>query len=127
MEPGAQSLENQLAATLARLDTPGANRSLAEVGAISGTATRPELLKAIQEAFRRLDAEPTPIQQLIVDALIPGTKVVTTRFDRLLERTFEQFHKPYVLIVRDTDLPYFDESRITLINCKGTSNSPIPW
>ena len=126
MEPGAQSLENELAATLAaRLDTPGADRSLAEVASDFETRyERPELLKAIQEALRRLDAEPTPIHQLTVDALIPGTKVVTTRFDRLLERTFEQFHKPYVLIVRDTDLPFFDESRITLIKLQGDIEQP---
>ena len=85
---------------------------------------RQALLQAIIESLQEVGMQPQPIHQVFVDTLIPGAKVVTTRYDQLLEQTFEQSRKPYVLIVRDTDLPFFDEAKITLIKLQGDVGQP---
>lgn len=85
---------------------------------------RNALILALREELEKLGSQPAPIHQLIADAVLPNTKVITTRFDRVLEQALEQFRKPYVLIVRDTDLPFFDESKVTLIKIQGDIGQP---
>ncbi|MGD2176786.1 MAG: SIR2 family protein, partial [Anaerolineae bacterium] len=85
---------------------------------------RAGLIVALREELERLGGQPAPIHQLIADAVLPSTKVITTRFDRVLERALDQAHKSYVLIVRDTDVPFFDETKITLIKMQGDITQP---
>lgn len=85
---------------------------------------RNELIMALREALEKLADEQTDLNQLIADLSLPQTKLVTTRYDHLLEDTLHRFDKKYVLIVRDTDVPSFDESLITLIKLHGDINQP---
>lgn len=85
---------------------------------------RPALILALREELARLQTGPSPIDQLIADAVLPTTKLITTRFDQVLETALTQFEKPYVLIVRDTDAPFFDESKVTVIKIQGDIAQP---
>ncbi len=85
---------------------------------------RPALILALREELEKLASRPDPVDQLIAEALLPTNKVITTRFDRVLELALEQFQKPYVLIVRDTDVPFFDETKVTLIKMQGDIGQP---
>jgi hypothetical protein len=86
---------------------------------------RQALVLALREELDKLSVDrPLPIYQLIADAVLPRTKILTTRFDHALEQALEQFHKPYVLIVRDTDVPFFDESKVSLIKMLGDIGQP---
>ncbi len=120
------SLVQEIAHALAvRLDYTKPDRSLAAVArdfqALQG---RNALISALREEVARSQGQPGPIHQLIADAVLPTTKVITTRFDRTLEQAFDQFRKPYVLIVRDTDVSFFDESKLTLIKIQGDIDQP---
>ncbi len=86
---------------------------------------RNALILALREELEKLGTDlPVPVYQLIADAVLPNTKIITTRFDRAMEQALEQFQKPYVLIVRDTDVPFFDETKITLIKMQGDISQP---
>ncbi|GAB4568296.1 MAG: hypothetical protein Kow0047_21070 [Anaerolineae bacterium] len=85
---------------------------------------RAALIMALREELERLGGEPGPVHQLLADAVLPSTKVITTRFDRTIEHALDQLHKPYVLIIRDTDLPFFDETKVTLIKLQGDITQP---
>jgi len=85
---------------------------------------RAALVLALREELARLQIGPDPIQQLVADAVLPTTKLITTRFDQVLEGALTQFEKPYVLIVRDTDAPFFDESKVTIIKIQGDISQP---
>ncbi len=67
---------------------------------------------------------PTRIHQLVADLSRPFTKIITTNYDRLLERALRQAGKAFVLIVRDADVPYFDETKIVLIKMQGCITQP---
>ena len=112
-------------ALAARIDYRRADRTLPAVArdyeVLQG---RPALILALREELARLQVGPNPIHQLIADAVLPTTKLITTRFDQVLETALTQFEKPYVLIVRDTDVPFFDESKITVIKIQGDINQP---
>lgn len=125
-ELGDESIVAQIADALAaRIDYQKEDRSLEAVArdfqALNG---RPALVRALVEEVEKLGVQPAPIHQLIADAVLPSTKVITTRFDRLLERALDQFAKPYVLIKRDEDLVAFDEGRVTLIKIMGDIQEP---
>lgn len=85
---------------------------------------RPALVLALREELEKLANQPDPLDQLIADVVLPTSKVITTRFDRVLELALEQLQKPYVLIVRDTDVPFFDETKVTLIKMQGDIGQP---
>lgn len=85
---------------------------------------RSALILSLREELARLQKGPDPIHQLVADAVLPTTKLITTRFDQVLESALTQFEKPYVLIVRDTDVPFFDESKVTVIKIQGDINQP---
>ncbi len=85
---------------------------------------RQALIQTVREVVEQMGASPTPLHELIVDVVLPMTKVITTRFDHTLERALERAGKPYVLIIRDTDLPFFDESKVTLIKMQGDITQP---
>lgn len=123
---GELSMVQQIAEALARrIDYQRSDRSLSAVACdFEVLHGRQALIQALMDELQKLDREPSPVHQLIVASMLEHTKVVTTRFDCILERTLEQFQKPYVLIVRDNDLPFFDESKITLIKMQGDINQP---
>jgi len=67
---------------------------------------------------------PTRVHQLIAELSMPFTKIITTNYDCLLERALRRIRKGFVLIVRDSDVPYFDETKITLIKMQGCITQP---
>jgi hypothetical protein len=121
-QPIIQQVAEALAAHI-RYSRP--NRSLPAVArdyeVLQG---RNALLVAVQEELARYADEATPIYRLLADAVLPTTKVITTRIDRGLEWALEQQQKPYQPIVRDTDVPFFDESKIMLIKILGDIGQP---
>ncbi len=124
--PGQRSAVQQIADALAaRIQYRRPDRSLPAVARdFQVLRGRDALILALREELERLSSQPGPIHQLIADAVLPTTKLITTRIDRLLEQALEQFQKPYVLIVRDTDVSFFDESKITLIKIQGDIYQP---
>jgi|GEM_PF-951847 len=123
---GRTPIIEQIADALAtRIDYTRPDRSLPAVArdyeVLQG---RPALILALREELARLQTGPDPIHQLLADAVLPTTKLITTRFDQMLENALAQFEKPYVLIVRDTDVPFFDESKVTLIKIQGDIAQP---
>lgn len=124
----APSAVEQIAEALAaRIEYQRPDRSLSAVARdyeiLKG---RNALISALRAELRKLQLEhkTDPLHQLIAEAVPPHTKVLTTRFDHALERALEQFRKPYVLIVRDADVPFFDEAKITLIKMQGDIDQP---
>lgn len=119
-------LVNQIADALAlRIDYAKPDRTLAAIARdFQAMQGRNALILALREELAKVQGQPSPIHQLIADAVLPSTKVITTRFDRILEQAFDQFRKPYVLIVRDTDVSFFDESKLTLIKIQGDIDQP---
>jgi len=67
---------------------------------------------------------PTRVHQLVADLSRPFTKIITTNYDCLLERALRRVRKGFVLIVHDSDVPYFDETKITLIKMQGCITQP---
>ncbi len=122
---GLPMVERIADALAARIDYKRADRTLPAVARdyeiLQGRAA---LILALREELTRLQDGPDPIHQLIADAVLPTTKLITTRFDQVLESALTQFAKPYVLIVRDTDVPFFDESKVTVIKIQGDIAQP---
>jgi hypothetical protein len=85
---------------------------------------RNALITALREASAKLGKKPGAVDQLIAEAVLPHTKILSTRFDRVLEAALDQFQKEYVLIIQDSDVPFFDESKITLIKMQGDLEQP---
>ncbi len=125
-EQGKQAAVEQIAAALAtRADFQGTASDLSAVAEyFQDRKGRGELLRALQEELAKLALQPDPIHNLVADAVLPTTKVITTRWDQLLERALEQYGKEYVLIVRDKDVPFFDETKITLVKMQGDIGQP---
>jgi hypothetical protein len=117
---------DQIAEALAvQIDYKREDRSLSAVARdFEVLRGRRELVLAIRETMENLGARSTPLLQLLADAVVPYSKVITSLFDQTLERSFDGSGKPYVLIVRDTDLTSFDESKITLIKIQGSIEQP---
>ncbi|MBM4465314.1 MAG: hypothetical protein FJ014_07170, partial [Chloroflexi bacterium] len=67
---------------------------------------------------------PTRVHQLVTDLSMPFTKIITTNYDSLLERALRRLRKEFVLIVRDSDVPYFDETKVILIKMQGCITQP---
>ncbi len=117
---------DQIAESLAaQIDYKREDRSLSAVARdYEVLRGRRELVVAVREAVEKLGVAASPLMELLSDAVLPFSKVITSRFDQVLERTFDGSGKPYVLIVRDTDLTSFDESKITLIKMQGDIDQP---
>jgi hypothetical protein len=120
------SLVEEIAETLAqRIDYRRSDRSLPAVAQDFETLKgRQELVSAILETLETHSSQIEPVEQLLADAVLPHTKIITTRFDQVLENALRDFKKQYVQIVRDTDVPSFDESRVTLIKIYGDATRP---
>ncbi len=120
--PAAEQIADALAA---RIDYQRADRSLPAVARdFEVLRGRRALIAALREESERLGDHPAAIHHLIADAVLPTTKIITNRFDRSLEQALDQVGKPYVLIVRDTDVPFFDASKVTLIKLQGDLSQP---
>ena len=120
--PAAEQIADALAA---RIAYQRADRSLPAVARdFEVLQGRRALITALREESERLGDYPAAIHHLIADAVLPTTKIITNRFDRSLEQALDQVGKPYVLIVRDTDVPFFDASKVTLIKLQGDLSQP---
>jgi hypothetical protein len=115
-----------LAEVLARaIDYRGTERTLPAIARdFELERGRQALIQTVREVVEQMGTSPTPLHELIADVVLPMTKVITTRFDRALEQALERAGKPFVLIIRDTDLPFFDESKVTLIKMQGDITQP---
>lgn len=123
---GKHALDQQLAEYLAQTFAIGPpDRPLSLVARdVEVQIGRAALLSALRDALQTLTPHPAAVHQLLAEALPPFAKVVTTRFDRVLETALDQFGKAYVRIRRDADLPFFDESRIAIIKLQGDIEDP---
>lgn len=127
-ELGEHTTLEQLADALAaQIDYQDADRTFTSV------ATEYErkldshgLIQAIKAELGNNAEHPAPIHQLLARLIRqqPGTKVITTRFDHLLERALEQQRKRYMVLIGEHDVPYFDESKIILIKVRGDIDQP---
>lgn len=57
-------------------------------------------------------------------AALPFSPIVTTNWDNLLERAFDQLHKPYVTVVHDPDITYTREGTTSLVKLRGSIEQP---
>ena len=85
---------------------------------------RHALIEFLKSVLDDPHLSPTRVHQLIADLSMPFTKIITTNYDRLLERALRRVRKGFVLIVRDSDVPYFDETKIILIKIQGCITQP---
>lgn len=125
-ELGGASYVQRIAESLAsRLPEPPAAASLPAVAQAYDTVWGSHaLVSALREEIARFEQGNNPLHNLIADAVLPSTKLITTRFDNALERALEQRGKHFVRIVRDTDVPFFDETRPVLIKLQGDITQP---
>lgn len=120
--PLLQTIAETLAAAI---DYRGADRTLPAIARdFELERGRQALIQTVRDIVERQTATLAPLHEVIADVVLPMTKVITTRFDRGLEQALERVGKPYVLIIRDTDLPFFDESKVTLIKMQGDITQP---
>lgn len=120
--PAAEQIADALAA---RIDYQRTDRSLPAVARdFEVLQGRRALIAALRKERERLGDHPAAIHHLIADAVLPITKIITNRFDRGLEQALDQVGNPYVLIVRDADVPFLDASKVTLIKLQGDLSQP---
>lgn len=120
--PLLQTIAEALAAAI---DYRGTERTLPAIARdFELERGRQALIQTVRDIVERQTATLAPLHEVIADVVLPMTKVITTRFDRGLEQALERAGKPYVLIIRDTDLPFFDESKVTLIKMQGDITQP---
>ncbi len=125
-DPDASPAARQIAESLAALiQYDRSDRRLSAVARdFEILQGRNALILALRQELEKRKQDISPTYQRLADAILPTTKVITTRFDQAIERALDQFQKPYILIVRDTDLPFFDESKIALIKMQGDITQP---
>lgn len=75
------------------------------------------LIAFITERIEGAGRVPLRTHQLI--ATPPFKRIITTNWDTLLEEAFRQAGRPFLKIVRDEDVAYVDEGKITLIKLHG--------
>jgi hypothetical protein len=69
----------------------------------------------------RIDDPPRiPLRTHRLIVVLPFTKIVTTNWDNLLEKTMDQAGKPFVKIVRDSEVAYADEAKVLLVKLHGS-------
>jgi hypothetical protein len=85
---------------------------------------RQPLVQALRDALRQLALQPSALHELLAQAVLPSSKIITTAYDALLEDALRMAGKSYVLIVRDADVPYFDESKVVVIKMQGDISQP---
>ncbi|WP_423224595.1 SIR2 family protein [Candidatus Amarolinea aalborgensis] len=85
---------------------------------------RQPLVQALRDALRQLALQPSALHELLAQAVLPSSKIITTAYDALLEDALRMAGKSYVLIVRDADVPYFDESKVVVIKMQGDLSQP---
>lgn len=94
-------------------------------------ATLPEVAQTYEQKIgrhslvdyiiNRIDQrEITPLRTHQLIAALPFKLIVTTNWDNLQEEALRQARKPFVKIVRDTDVPYHDELKVLLVKLHGT-------
>lgn len=85
---------------------------------------RQPLVQALRDALLQMNLLPSALHELLAQAVLPSSKIITTAYDALLEQALRTAGKPYVLIVRDADVPYFDESKVVVIKMQGDISQP---
>ena len=101
------------------------DRSLAAVARdFEALRGRQPLVQALRDALHSLALQPSALHELLAQAVLPSSKIITTAYDALLEEALRMAGKSYVLIVRDADVPYFDESKVVVIKMQGDLSQP---
>lgn len=80
------------------------------------------LIRAIKEALAQVEEQPTDLYEHLANSMAQHTKIITTRFDQVLETALRRAHKKYVLIMNDNQVSSFDEARVSLIKIRGDIN-----
>lgn len=83
---------------------------------------RPALVEFITD--RIIDPQIAPLFAHKLITQLPFRVVITTNWDRLLERAYEGASKPYRLVVRNEEISYLAPDKITLIKIHGSIEQP---
>jgi hypothetical protein len=95
------------------------NTSLPEVAqAYELEVDHHSLIDYITDRIEAASRQPLRTHQLV--ATLPFQRIITTNWDTLLEEALRQAGKTVVKVVRDDDIPYIDEEKVTLIKLHGT-------
>lgn len=54
-------------------------------------------------------------------AALPFKRIITTNWDNLLEEALRQARKPFVKVVRDSEVPFTDDEKVLLIKLHGSA------
>jgi hypothetical protein len=65
---------------------------------------------------------PTPLHQALLE--LPVRVIITTAYDDQLEAALRAAGRPFLSVVRDTDVPFDDLERVQLIRLHGTVSQP---
>jgi len=76
------------------------------------------LINYIARRIEEIDCSPQRAHHLI--AMLPFRRIITTNWDNLLEDALRDAHKPFVKLVRDSDVAFVDEKKTLLIKLHGT-------
>ena len=79
------------------------------------------LIAFIAERIEGAGHAPLRIHQLI--AALPFNRIITTNWDTLLEEALRQVGKSVAKVVRDEEVAYVDEEKVTLIKLHGSHRS----
>jgi hypothetical protein len=120
--PGDKTRLDLIADRLAtEIDYDGKERDLATVAfAYEQETSRPELIRALKQALESIETPDEDIYTRFADSLAPFSKVITTRFDQVLEDAISDVkHQRVTPIITDADVLLLDESRVALIKIRG--------
>jgi len=91
--------------------------SLAAAAEQAGVGSYFSLVDYLCRELDTFDKRPQAIHQLIVR--IPFCVIVTTAYDDLLERAFQEAHKPVARLVQPDDIPFVDTRQPAIIKLYG--------
>jgi hypothetical protein len=75
----------------------------------------------VQYVINRIDdPKYSPLRPHQLIAALPFNKIITTNWDNLLEEALRQALKPFVKVVRDSDIAFADEEKVLLIKLHGS-------
>jgi hypothetical protein len=115
--PGARQLAQKLAQRAELRDVGG--MSLPEVAQVYETKMgHQSLIAFIAEQIEGAGQSPLSTHRLI--ASLPFKIIITTNWDALLEEALRLAGKRIAKVVRDSDVAFFDESKVTVIKLHGS-------
>ncbi len=102
--------------------------SLGDVGSMSlpEVAQAYELERGTQSLIAYVtervdDPSYSPLRTHHLVAALPFKRIITTNWDNLLEEALRQARRPFVKVVRDSEVPFTDDDKVLLIKLHGSA------